>query len=32
MAIAFLGESLRWYHGAGVALIAAGIVLAGRRR
>lgn len=28
MAIAFLGESLRWFHGAGVALIAAGIVLA----
>lgn len=32
MAIAFLGESLRWYHGAGIALIAAGILLAGRRR
>ncbi len=27
LAIAFLGESLRWFHGAGVILIAAGIVL-----
>ena len=24
MAIAFLGESLRWFHGAGIALIASG--------
>jgi drug/metabolite transporter (DMT)-like permease len=32
MAIAFLGEVPRWYHGAGIALIAAGILLASRRR
>ena len=31
MAIAFLGESLRWYHGTGIALIAFGIVLATRK-
>ena len=31
MAIAFLGESLRWYHGTGIALIALGIVLATRK-
>jgi drug/metabolite transporter (DMT)-like permease len=27
LAIAFLGESLRWFHGAGMILLAAGIVL-----
>lgn len=32
LAILFLGESLYWYHGAGIALIAAGILLASRRR
>lgn len=32
MAVAFLGESPRWYHGAGITLIAAGILLAGRPR
>ena len=31
MAIAFLGESLQWYHGTGIALIALGIVLATRK-
>jgi len=31
MAIAFLGESLRWYHGTGIGLIALGIVLATRK-
>ena len=31
MAIAFLGESLRWYHGSGIGLIALGIVLAARK-
>jgi drug/metabolite transporter (DMT)-like permease len=31
-AILFLGEDPRWYHGAGIALIAAGILLASRRR
>ena len=28
MAIGFLGESLHWYHGAGILLIASGILLA----
>lgn len=32
LAIAFLGESLHWYHAVGIALIAGGIVLATRRR
>ena len=32
LAIAFLGETLRLYHGAGIALIVAGIVLATRER
>jgi len=31
MAIAFLGESLRWYHGTGIGLIALGLVLATRK-
>ena len=31
MAIAFLGEAFRWFHGAGIVLIAAGIFLATRR-
>lgn len=31
-AILFLGEGPRWYHGAGIALIAAGILLASRKR
>jgi drug/metabolite transporter (DMT)-like permease len=31
MAIAFLGESLRWYHGTGIGLIALGIILATRK-
>jgi len=31
MAIAFLGESFRWFHGTGIVLIAAGILLATRR-
>jgi drug/metabolite transporter (DMT)-like permease len=31
MAIAFLGESFRWFHGIGIVLIAAGILLATRR-
>ena len=31
MAMAFLGESLRWYHGTGIGLIALGIVLATRK-
>lgn len=30
MAVVFLGESFRWYHGAGVMLIATGIYLATR--
>ena len=32
MAILFLGEQPHLYHGIGIALIAAGIVLATRRR
>lgn len=32
LAILFLGERLHWYHGVGIALIAAGIALATRRR
>jgi len=32
MAILFLGESLRWFHGLGIMLIAAGIFLATRGR
>jgi drug/metabolite transporter (DMT)-like permease len=31
MAIAFIGESLRWYHCTGIGLIAIGIVLATRK-
>jgi len=31
MAIAFLGESLQWYHGTGIGLIGLGIVLATRK-
>ena len=31
MAVVFLGESLRWFHAAGMALIAGGIFLATRR-
>ncbi len=31
MAILFLGEAFRWYHAAGIPLIAAGIFLATRR-
>lgn len=31
MAIAFLGEAFRWFHGLGILLIAAGIYLATRR-
>lgn len=30
MAVLFLGEALRWYHGAGIALIVLGILLATR--
>ncbi len=30
MAIAFLGESLRWFHGVGITFIASGIVMATR--
>jgi drug/metabolite transporter (DMT)-like permease len=30
MAMAFLGESLRWFHGVGILLIASGILLATR--
>jgi drug/metabolite transporter (DMT)-like permease len=30
MAMVFLGESFRWFHGAGISLIASGIVLATR--
>jgi drug/metabolite transporter (DMT)-like permease len=32
MAIVFLSESLRWYHGLGIVLILSGILLATRRR
>lgn len=32
MAIVFLGESLRWYHGVGIVLILSGIILATRRK
>ena len=32
MAIAFLGESLRWFHGAGIVLIALGIMLSTRNK
>lgn len=32
MAISFLGETFLWYHAVGIALIAAGIYLATRRR
>ena len=32
MAISFLGEVFLWYHAVGIALIAAGIYLATRRR
>ena len=32
LAIAFLGESMQWYHGVGIGLIAIGIVLATRDR
>lgn len=32
LAIVFLGESLRWYHGLGIVLILAGILLANRSR
>lgn len=32
LAILFLGEDVHWYHGAGIALIGAGILLANRRR
>lgn len=31
MAIVFLGETLRWFHGGGILLIAAGICMATRR-
>jgi drug/metabolite transporter (DMT)-like permease len=29
LAVAFLGESFRWFHAAGLALILAGVFLAG---
>jgi drug/metabolite transporter (DMT)-like permease len=32
LAVLFLGESLRWYHGAGALLVAAGLVIAGVQR
>ena len=32
MAIIFLGESLRWFHGAGIVLIALGIMLSTRNK
>jgi drug/metabolite transporter (DMT)-like permease len=32
MAMLFLGESLRWFHGAGILLIASGIYLVTRRK
>ena len=32
LAMAFLGESLQWYHGLGICLIATGIILATRDR
>ncbi|WP_457571150.1 DMT family transporter [Desulfovulcanus sp.] len=32
MAIIFLGESLRWFHGAGIVLIALGIILSTRNK
>jgi drug/metabolite transporter (DMT)-like permease len=31
MAIAFLGETMRWYHGVGIGLIGLGIILATRK-
>jgi drug/metabolite transporter (DMT)-like permease len=32
MAILFLGESFRWFHGLGILLILSGILLATRRK